>query len=273
MAEFTEAQVIAELAERQTEPKPISRGGIYSLIVPAGAEQVELDLAGPNYTPRPDRKTGTVKVLDASSLIRYLAKHGTPATEVWADRTGPALVAVINAHDTDAAGWGDHRAEYAVRTTDAWKAWASIDGKLLNQSAFAEHIEARAVDIVKPSGADMLELAQSISATIGVKFESSKLLSSGERQIEYRETVDAKAGRAGTLEIPSVIELALKPFEGAPAYKVRARFRYRLNDGALLLGVALERPEDVVAEAFDEVVKTVADAIDHDVFAGSPSCP
>jgi uncharacterized protein YfdQ (DUF2303 family) len=237
--------------------------------LPAGGhvEMVDVEEARTGYLPNPRRKTGTYRVHDAESFAAYLMKHAVPETEVWADAKGQTITGVINAHEgvdmpvSDVgplAGWGDHRVVYSVDHTVAWKAWTAKDGQLMSQSDFAELIEDRALDIVRPSAADMLELAQTFQATIGVRFESSKLLSSGERQLEYRETVDAKAGRAGKLEIPQDFDLALVPFEGAAPFKVKARFRYRITDGALRVGFRLTRPEDVLREAFESVVTALS---------------
>lgn len=275
MPDLTDTQSLIDLAGSMAEPHNLG-DNLHSVVVPAGGTQKVLDLQP--YADHPRRKTGTVKTHDANAFTTYVRKHGLAATEVWADEEHTRVVAVINAHDeTDSgdeegrAGWGDHRALLAVRKTDAWNAWLAKDGKWLTQNDFAEHIEDRAIDIVKPTGADVLELAQSITATVGVTFESSKRLSNGERQLEYKETIDAKAGNRGRLDIPEVIELGLVPFQGAPAYKVKARFRYRINGGNLALAYALERPEDVIREAFADVVSLIASDLDgHQVLMGWP---
>lgn len=245
-------------------------------------ELVDVEAAVRAYLPNPRRKTGAYRAHDAASFAAYLHRHGTLDTEVWADATGARIVGVINSHEAadqpvggggPLAGWGDHRVTYAVEQTKAWQAWTARDGQLLSQSDFAELIEDRAVDIVRPAAADMLELAQSFQATIGVTFGSSKQLSSGERQLEYRETVDAKAGRAGKLEIPRDFDLALIPFEGAKPFKVNARFRYRITDGTLRVGYRLTRPEDVLREAFESVVTEVhgLDGTPDVIFRGVPA--
>lgn len=234
------------------------------------------------YRANPARKTGTFHAHDATTFAAYLYKHGTEDTEVWADVTGAKIVGVIDAHESAAgpvgengplAGWGQHRVLYSVAHTKAWQAWVARDGQLMSQSEFAELIEDRALDIVRPSAADMLELSQTFQATIGVNFESSKMLSSGERVLEYRETVDAKAGRAGKLEIPKDFDLALIPFEGADAFKVTARFRYRITDGTLRVGYRLTRPDDVLREAFESVVTALSgmDGTPDVIFRGTSS--
>lgn len=269
---ITDAETIARVTMMAAEPKQVREGHQYVLVVPEGADLREVDLTGPDSVDRPNRPRGKVSVHSAASLVDFLKKHGHPKSEVWADRIRHRVVAVINANEGagEPPGWGDHIAVFEVQLTDAWNAWTKHDGQFLSQSEFAEHIEDNLLDIAKPEGAQMLEIAQSISATVGVKFESSKRLSDGERQFEYRETVDAAAGKAGRLEIPSHIELGLRPFEGAPAYKVKARFRYRINGGHLLLAYALERPTDVINEAFDAVVAEIQKAVDQPVFFGAP---
>ena len=272
MSEHTpETQVVVDTATAAAGPQPLGAfEGLFTVVVPEGSEVVTLDALdlAAGHAPQPPRKTGRYTAASAESFVAYLAKHGTPDTEVWADPVGARIVGVINAHGDALAGWGDHRITYSVATTKAWDAWTAKDGQLLSQTDFAELIEDRLIDIVRPAGADMLELAQAFEATIGVRYESSRLLSSGERQLSYRETVDAKAGRAGKVEIPRDFDLALIPFEGAEAFRVTARFRYRITDGVLRIGYRLNRPEDVLREAFESVVARVDDGTEAPVFRG-----
>lgn len=271
---MTDTQPIIDTAIAATGPARLT-DDLHTIIVPNGANLQTIDLRDHTDTPR--RKKGTVKTADTRSFVAYIKKHELPQTEVWADLPGTRIIAVINAHMgttgdgvEDYAGWADHRASLAVRKTDAWNAWTALDRKFMTQQDFAEHIEDRAIDIAKPTGADMLELAQSFQAKQGVEFESSKRLSSGEAQLVYKETIAAKAGQRGQLDIPSVIELGLTPFEGAPPYKVIARFRYRITNGQLLLAYALERPEDVLREAFLDVVSLAEDDLDRTIYRGTP---
>lgn len=266
-----DAAAIIENAILSATPIPVGENSV-AVALPEGARLhvVDIEEANRKHAERPLRKKGTYRVHDADSFARYMGKHSHIDSEVWADVHGNRIVGVINAHgEADLAGWGDHRVEYAVKHTPAWQAWAQYDGKLLGQSEFAELIEDRAIDIVRPAAADMLEVAQTFQATIGVSFESSKLLSSGERQLTYKEDVNASAGRRGTLEIPKDFDLGLIPFEGAEAFKITARFRYRITDGVLRVGYKLNRPEDVLREAFESVVRQVEAEVVVPVFRGT----
>jgi uncharacterized protein YfdQ (DUF2303 family) len=254
-------QAIIDCAYDAAGPAPLAATERFHVVsTPSGgtSKVIDLEQERERFAETPRRKKGTYNVLDADSFVAYLFKHGDNDSEVWADDTKATVVGVLDAN-TDGSGprWEQHAVAYQAKKTDAWKAWLAADGKLGSQSDFAELIEDRAIDIVEPAAADMLELAQTFQATIGVNFESSKRLSSGERQLEYRETVDAKAGKAGQLDIPEKFILGVRPFEGADAFKVIARLRYRIVDGALRIGYKLERPEDVEREAFSGVLADI----------------
>jgi uncharacterized protein YfdQ (DUF2303 family) len=262
---------VIDLALTATEPHPLEEGSVYAVAVPPNARVEVLDRDLDKYRTHPRRARGRYTVRTAASLIEYLAKHSLPQTELWADVDAGSITAVINAHSgADApAGWEDHRAVLQLVHTPAWLAWSGISGKLLRQVEFAEFIEQRTVDFTNPSGADVLELAQSFQAARAGRFESSQRLSSGETNLVWTQEVQAAAGKSGQIAIPDVLELALIPFQGGPAYKVTARLRYRMDSGALLLGVVLERPEDVIRDAFDAIVAEVDEAVDQAIFAGN----
>jgi uncharacterized protein YfdQ (DUF2303 family) len=269
-------QSAIDTALAAAEPQPLDPANrFYAAVIPAGGGHAVIDLEDhlEKHRDRPRRKQGTYRVHDADAFVAYMGKHAGDESEVWADVTRAQITGVLNAHDSaehdGLAGWEDHTVVYRVQHTDAWKSWIEHDGKLLDQQVFAELIEDRSVDVVSPSAAEMLELAQSFQAHIGVQFKSSTLLPNGERQLQYEENIDARAGRTGHLEIPASFELAMVPFEGAQRYKVIARFRYRLLNGTLKIGYRLERPNDVLRDAFAGVVERVREGVAAPVFNGS----
>lgn len=270
------AEAIIDAALASAEPHPLDPANrFYAVRDGDNTRVVDLETHLDQHRSRPRRKKGTYSVHDVPSFAAYFQKHSTDRAEVWADTTAHTLAAVLNAHGEgidstdDGAEWEDHRLQYVVQKTDAWKAWTALNGKMLPQVDFAEHIENRAIDIFDPSPAEMLEIAQHFQAKTNVDFESGELLSSGERQLTYVETTNAKAGQKGHLDIPSVITLQLRPFEGADVYALKARFRYRIAGGNLALGYVLERPEDILREAFEDVVKAVEAEISETVLRGS----
>lgn len=204
----------------------------------------------------PMRPRGTTQVFDAASFNELLAVNDTAgSTTIYINRDAntPSIVAVLNGNGSTGPGWGDFRAEIVFRFTPQWKRWTSIDGKMMDQSAFAEFVEDNMADIVSPPGAEMLEIAQYLSATRSVDFKSAIRLSSGQIQFQNVESIDAKVG-AGQVAIPETITLGIAPVFGLPPFRVEARFRYRVQDGKLRLGIKLQRVEDTMEAVVNDMV-------------------
>jgi uncharacterized protein YfdQ (DUF2303 family) len=269
----SDAQAISELALAAGEPTVLDPESRYAVVVPDGGSVEVLEPAPDRALPHPRRTTGTTTVLDADSLAVLWAKHSEPWSEVFADPQGFRFTAVLNADQGSngaPAGHRDHRIELALRHTPSWLAWTGRDKRLSSQEEFAEFIEDRLPDIVDPAGATMLELASSFQATTKADFKGAVALTSSTRKLQFEETVAARAGQKGEIEIPATFQLGLVPFEGSDAYRVTARFRYRIRDGHLQIGYALERPEDVLRQAFKDVQDAVSEATGQPVLLGTP---
>jgi uncharacterized protein YfdQ (DUF2303 family) len=59
------------------------------------------------------------------------------------------------------------------------------------------------------------------------------------------------------LQIPEKITLVVAPFMKGAAYKVEARFRYRIAQGGLTMWYTLIRPHVFVDDAFNDVVNKI----------------
>lgn len=214
--------------------------------------------------PNPNRKRGRFTVTDPESLVAYAKRHWTPETQLWGDHNAGRLAAIFDDHeagDTSGAGWGAHRVELHLARSVEWQTWTQRSGRQMTQVDFAELVEERAQDIVEPTGAEMLEIAQSLHATKSAAFRSDTRLSNG----------DARAGQRGDLVVPTRFALALRVWEGTQPYRVEARFRYRLTDGRLSIAFILDRLDDVVREAFGELAADAADKIGAPLFHGTPA--
>lgn len=268
----SDTQVVVDTALEAAEPALIPGVPVATLVVPAGATVKEFDLE--KFEPRPTRKRGTAQLFTAGSFADYVKVHDQGEVSIFADVTEAKVVAVLNGDTAQTAGWGDHRAVLQLRHTDPWKHWSKLDGQLVRQQAFAEHIEQGLVEIVEPAAAEMLEIAQHFQANTSASFQTSKLLSNGQVQLKYVENVDATAGAAGQLSVPATFTLALQPFEGSDSYKVAARLRYRVQGGQLAIGYQLDRPNDVLQAAFDDVLNEIAETTANLPYAGkAPTRP
>lgn len=269
MTDIDNVKTIVDTALLGADPAELETGKFYVVRTPGGVHQI--DLTGDQYKALPTRKTGTTLVRDAASFLALWGKHGDDASEIYSDADKLTVTAVLNANASDAADWGDHRIRLELRETDAWKQWARADGQLMPQEQFAEFIEDHLPEILEPAAADMLEIAQSISGTVKAEFASGTRLATGQRQLQYTETVAAKAGQKGNLVIPETFVVGLVPFEGSDGYKISARLRYRIEGNGLRLGYKLDRPADVRAKAFTDVIERIRTDIDHPVLNGTPA--
>ncbi|MGA6223508.1 DUF2303 family protein [Streptomyces umbrinus] len=269
MTNIDNAQVIVDTALRSGQPHPLEIGKYYAFVTPGGLQKV--DLTGPEHTGTPSRKAGTTTVRDADSFAAYYDKHHDANTEIYADAERLTVTAVLDAHTAGDARWEGHRLHLALRETAAWKQWLRLDGELMDQDAFAEFLEDHLPELLEPSSADMLEIAQSFQAAQKVDFQSASRLSSGQRKFEYVETVNAKAGQKGQLTVPETFVIGLVPFDGSEGYKLTARLRYRIGANGLRLGYKLERPDEIRKTAFADVLKVIGERVDSPVMNGSPA--
>lgn len=208
---------------------------------------------------KPARKRGTIEVFDAASfnqVLRDNADAGDIAVYLDRNPAAPSIVAVLNGHGQKGAGWGDFRARITFRQTPQWVKWQAIDGKLLPQASFAEFIEDNIEDIADPAGATMLEIATYLQATREVAFKSGIRLSSGAVQLQNLENVQAQVG-AGQIAVPEKLTLGIAPIFGVPPYSIPARFRWRIAEGKLMLGVKLQRVEDMMRQIIEDVAAKI----------------
>lgn len=263
-------QAIINVAQDATTPHVLEPGKAYVVASASGTQM--FDLTGDAYRDAPRTKAGRTTFRDAASFLAYYGKHHDANSEIYADASSLTITAVLDAHTADGARFGKHRATLSLRTTDAWDQWIAKDGRLMEQTAFAEHLEDHLPELVTPPAAEMLEIASSIQGSTKADFQAGVRLANGTRQLSFVETTTAKAGQKGQLVIPETFEIGLVPFEGSAPYKMSARFRYRIeNGGSLRLSYKLDRPGDILKAAFADVLATVAKVISEPVMNGSPA--
>jgi uncharacterized protein YfdQ (DUF2303 family) len=239
----------------------------------------------------PLRTRGTVNLHTKESFGHFVKEHREdPRTHLYANAETFTYTAVFNdagvdhpmatpvdfASPTPYLGWGDHRAVLALKKTREWLHWEKNDGRLMPQVEFAEHIEQGEPEIIEPSGAMVLELAQTFHVTTGAEFSSATILDSGSTSLSYTEQASATAGAKRDLVIPKQIKLSLQPFEveGAQALTISARLRYRISSGKLQLSYTLIRPEDGLRLAFDDTTTWLADDVGlYPLRAAAPASP
>lgn len=259
-----EAAVVARLAGQAVLPEQLEPGCIYAVADLAGNYRI---MDTDQWADRPSNKLTSRTVRDPRSFLSYMSRHAGPDAEVWADPAKSTVVGVIDSR-TPQDGAASlpaherHTVNLVLKPSPEWRAWAEVDDEMLSQASFADFLEQHSGELVSPAPAELVSVARHLEAAKSVEFVSGVRAQDGQLTLSYRETIKAKAGQAGELTIPERIELALRPFLAGPAYRVHARFRYRIDaEQQLRLGIVLDQPDRVLESAFDDIVTTLRDGI------------
>lgn len=270
-------QAIADLAKqakgvvlvpRSTGPRP------ETFAVPEGVTLQEMP---PVKSMRPERIGQVVELVDVDSFTRYLNEHKDCRSRIFAQVLAEpyGLTAILDYHaganveEVERAEFKSHVCKLVFTPTDAWKEWAEKSGDPMAQDDFALFVEERQPDIVEPKGADLLELAKSIAATRGVKFDRRIRLDNGSTALHFDDKTEATAGLNGQLTIPDKLVLKFPIFLGMPNQCIECRFRYRLQDGGrLVLSYEIVRKQQLLLDAMRNVLDIVMEATGVPSFLG-----
>ncbi|MFT4175964.1 MAG: DUF2303 family protein [Luteolibacter sp.] len=218
---------------------------------------------------------GEVRAESLASFCEYVAKYKCAEAIVFASEDANRLEAVFDWHSVEdiCGGFGRHRAWMNLQFSPNWLAWHAFNGRELSQQKFAEFIEEHLEDVSAPSAAELLEVVTTLSGKKNVDFKNAVRLANGDVGIQWEETTTAKAGESGNLQVPSEIELTVPIYRGceeSTTFKIRALFRYRINDGRLSFEIrmlGIEKIRDLAFSAVFEDLKKLLPA-DIQLFAG-----
>jgi hypothetical protein len=182
-----------------------------------------------------------------------------------ADETALTIRLIFDAQPYE---WGDVYADLTLQTSPEAQRWIASSGKYVAQQDFAEFCELNLESFVSPPAATVLEIAQTFQAKTTVDFSSAMRLSNGSIKLKREEKIEATAGERADILIPEELRLALPLFKYDKTYEVRARLRYRIQEGAVRLSLLLVDPEMAFEHAFREVANQVASALEMPVFWG-----
>lgn len=221
----------------------------------------------------PNRKRGLVQLGSIESFLTYVGAHAhTAHSTIYADPDMRKLVAVLNDHsqgDVNQPGWRDFRAEFTAELSREFHTWWNENKKAMSQEEFAIFLEDNIADIAAPSGDDLLAMALTLQAKTEATFSSAKRLDNGQVQLQYSESIETRVGQ-GQIEVPREITLGLRIFKNGDGYKVRARLKYRLGNGNVKFWYEMDRPQDVIEDAFKAYLSKATEANVAPVLLGKP---
>jgi uncharacterized protein YfdQ (DUF2303 family) len=181
----------------------------------------------------PQRIKRLVTLIESGSFIDYVNRFKTDNTLIFANVSdhGASIFALLDYHGPApklTPAHVDHKAQYNTICTKEWKDWREADRKVMNQVQFAtwveEHLELfrgitdAAGKVLTPTGAELLELVQTLEGKSDVRFNSAIRLQSGGSKLAFDEDVTLKGqtvNQSGFIEVPKQVGAGIKPFEGS----------------------------------------------------------
>lgn len=182
------------------------------------------------YLPAPMLTKRTVHHSDWESFLDYLDEWQHEESRVY---IGEDVIKLIVDHpDVDHTSWEFHTSEFPLKYSPQFEMWAkhvTEEGCSVSQVAFALLLDRRAADIVNPSCTEMLEIASTLEAKKNVDWKTGTRLKDGTVQFMFEETISAKAGQKGQLDIPDTFSISLPMYKGAEPVLMEIKLRYRLE--------------------------------------------
>lgn len=248
--------------------QPIVTEAIHYAIVPNGSKVESLFALQYPHGKLSDHIVQKISLRDGKSFMKYVEDFRIPTTRIFAEPKAAAFTAVMDYHNAGAGPeFASHRAEFIMSLDERWRVWAGSDQKSFGQEAFAEFIEDNVLDISRPDGATMIEVARDLVAKSDMNFASKVTPQNGQVQFSYTEQVTAGV-KGGTLDVPESFVIRIPVFFGEVPVEITARLRFRIQSGKLSFFYKLNQPQQKVDEAFRKSVDDIAGGLDTVILLG-----
>lgn len=267
----TEAQTIAALAvDAEKAGSIINVDGREFVLFRLDQQLKDISEPGSIIAPLADHIRQGVTLQTVDSLVDYVNRFRTDNTILFADIQANSIAGLIDYHAPADAGRVAHKANMALPFSEEWQTWKAVDGKLMEQIDFARFLEENAVDVVAPSGADLLETCRDLQARRKVDFRKAVRTSTDNENFEYSDNTTATTKNGG-VEVPSKFKLSIPVYFGSEPTELFAFLRWRLEEANLKLGVKLHRAEHVRQAVFRHIVLDAAGRTERPAVFGKAS--
>lgn len=266
--------------------------------IPRGMETVDLKPLMDRYRTAPERRQGTAVFTDLDSFIAHANRFADADSAVFADddEDKPSFTSVLDYHRIGAAGdprFGKHRGHYAPALSEAWEAWADVEGKPMSVGAFSAHLQDRLADVIDPpkdgraesdaklldivamfGGAGfagqsrLLELAKGLRVRDTQEAVSVANIQTGEVEIAFKSTHSDATG--APLVVPTAFLIGVPVFHRGAPYRMVIRLFYRMDGGKLVWTVKRYRPDTIFEHAFEEACAKISAETTLPLMRGKP---
>ena len=260
----TENQTLIDAGCAMSSHETLVGSDIPFCVVPDRYKVVDLE----HLLTVPTRKRAAVQAHDANSFCRYFELHSNfTKSQIYADvdQVGERfnVIAVLDDHGIDTAGWREHTCTLARKTSVEWKRWTSKHKSPMSQAEFATFIEDNLADVISaegmPSGSEMLQMALAFERTADKRLKSKINLQSGGVRLEFVD--DDNADTRTAMQVFSRFTIGIPIFDGSSvAYQIEARLKYRDNSGKLSFWFELIRTDRAYRQAVAEELEAIAKA-------------
>lgn len=233
------------------------------------SDRVKMVTVEPEFKPLPERIRQAVRVDDKESAIEYINEYrGDVAAMLFADISNNAITAILDYHEKTQAQRNEHSVTLKLNYSEEWKRWHSRSGKLFPQKDFARFVEENRIDVIRPNGAELLEVVSGMLVLKKVTFNSAVRLDSNTDSFEYSDDSTA-VSKSGSIAVPKQFTLRIPVYFGEEPEDVEAFLRHDTSTGQLAIGLELHRPEYVRQAAFKKVAADIKAATGQRVVYGS----
>lgn len=228
-------------------------------MIPVGMQLVDLE----EYVPAcPHRKEVNRTFTDPASYCGYINEQKNDASRIFAkfDYSGAGnfcFSAIIDYHGTAKrpADWCMHQVHLKLELSDQFKAWKAINGKMFEQSAFAEFLKDNRLDIITPSNSTIIELVEELEATVNQRVSGRTPTNKG-MAIGFEQ--DVQTNRKGkAVEVPEKIVIHLPVFLGMDSFDIDCDFKFRTESGLLSFGIRMLAVDKLVRDTVLSAAETI----------------
>lgn len=234
--------------------------------IPEGFSLKELE----DRAALPPRPRQSVTVDDRASLSAYANRHKSKSSIIIADYDALQISARLDWHPHNeeatfgASGADGHNVTLKIRPSEEFARWDKMEGEFHPQAEFARFLEENAVDVEMPDAATMIELSKDFEAQSGSVYKSSVRLQNGDRALRYETETKALSD----VVIPNIFTLRIPLYLGEEPMQLTARFRWRAQNGMILLGFEWHRVEYIRQAHFREIATQAAEETGLPVYIG-----
>lgn len=267
-----------------------------AILVPTGMSLESVRSLYEEWLRYPERRVGTATLDDLDSFVAHVNRFKDSDSAIFATLTedNPSFLAVLDYHragppSTDqAARWMKHRSHHKPVISEVWRAWKDLDGKPMNQGAFAAVLEDRTLDIAPPPETDdeastrliaalggrygdqptLLDNARNLRLREDATVSNATNLSTGEIEVVYKTELRSEHG--GPVRLPSCFSVMAPVFEGGAPYRLWIRIRIRRQDEKVLWILQRWRPDLIIRDALTGMRERIQAETGITVLAGRP---